>query len=73
MTGRCENCCKDCPRRCVGCHGRGQNGDWRCKDWAEAQKRREAERAVRYQKREICGYIHESKERTCRYQQRKRK
>lgn len=29
--------CNGCETRCVGCHGRGPDGAWRCTRWGTAQ------------------------------------
>lgn len=37
MTGQELHPCNGCETRCVGCHGRGPDGAWRCSRWGDVQ------------------------------------
>ena len=37
--------CLDCPDRNAGCHGKAEDGAWRCSRWAAYQVEQEAFRA----------------------------
>ena len=36
--------CKGCTMRAVGCHGKNQDGTWKCRYWGEEQEAKAAER-----------------------------
>lgn len=36
--------CKGCTMRTVGCHGKNQDGTWKCRYWGEEQEAKAAER-----------------------------
>lgn len=36
-------CGRDCPRRSIDCHGKHDDGTWRCEEWG-AYQQKEAER-----------------------------
>lgn len=36
--------CKECNERYVGCHGKREDGSWRCQRWGEAQEEKAEER-----------------------------
>lgn len=36
--------CKGCTMRDVGCHGKNQDGTWKCRYWGEEQEAKAAER-----------------------------
>lgn len=38
-----ESVCKGCGERFVGCHGKREDGSWRCPRWGEAQERKAEE------------------------------
>ena len=38
MTAQELHPCNGCEMRCVGCHGRGPDGEWRCTRWGIAQE-----------------------------------
>ena len=45
-------CCHGCTRRTAICHGRNEDGTWRCNDWrleeeAKARERAEKQEALR--------------------------
>lgn len=39
-----DDTCKDCEMRCVGCHGKNEDGTWRCRKWGILQDRKAEER-----------------------------
>ncbi len=41
---RDEENCLGCEVRCVGCHGRNQDGTWRCRSWGMRQDKLTEER-----------------------------
>lgn len=44
MTGQEQRPCNGCEERCVGCHGRNPDGNWRCSRWGAVQDALEEER-----------------------------
>ena len=44
MTRQEHHPCNGCEMRCVGCHGRGPDGEWRCSSWGDVQDALEEER-----------------------------
>jgi hypothetical protein len=40
-------CCHGCTKRTIWCHGKNEDGTWRCRDWGLEQAAREQE----YQRR----------------------
>ena len=45
-----KNPCRDCSRRAIGCHGKNEDGTWRCEDhrkWQAAQAEKRAARIAR--------------------------
>lgn len=46
MTGQAVGPCSGCEMRCVGCHGRGPDGAWRCAAWGALQDALAAERRM---------------------------
>ena len=55
-----KHVCLGCEKRHVGCHGKDEQGRWRCPDWAREQAaneaRRDAWREERRQTLERAGY-----------------
>lgn len=48
--------CKDCPDRAVGCHGKNEDGTWKCDVWARTQESRAGEPEEKKIAREINQY-----------------
>jgi hypothetical protein len=46
-------CTRDCPRRCVGCHGKDETGAWRCKEWGEYEEAKAPRKGLN----PLYGYI----------------
>lgn len=42
-----KNVCWGCTERKIGCHGKDEEGNWRCRDWGKEQDGKEAERQHR--------------------------
>ena len=42
-------CTRDCPRRAIDCHGKHDDGTWKCKEWGDFQAT-EAERKEKLKK-----------------------
>ena len=40
-------CCHGCRTRVLGCHGKNEDGSWKCEDWGKEQEAKEAD----YQRR----------------------
>ena len=57
MDHRKDECCKNCPLRCIGCHGHNPNGSCRCPRWAEHEARVEQDMKARRECSMITDYM----------------
>ena len=68
--GGAKDCCRGCPDRRVGCHGKDPEGDYLCRRWeqwqAEMEARKEACRKDRLIETEMLEYKKEQKQRARR-------
>ena len=55
--------CYGCPDRTTICHGKDEQGNWRCKDWARMQEKKEKEEQQKQALRDIKGYFKAKKQR----------
>ena len=60
--GSAKDCCRGCPDRRVGCHGKDPAGEWQ----AEMEARKEACRKDRLIEKEMLEYKKEQKQRARR-------
>ena len=56
-----NECCLGCTKRFVGCHGKNEDGSWRCEDWRKEQEAKEAEyertRSARLESAVVRRYV----------------
>lgn len=50
-------CCFMCRKRTLGCHGKDEEGNWRCREWGEEQERKEAEKQQRQEQYLMSCYL----------------
>lgn len=69
---RGDSRCADCEKRYIGCHGKDEDGNWRCPHWAQEQaeklERREKTRQDRLTHAVCASYAAESR---ARYERKK--
>ena len=72
MTGQAQSPCIGCRMRCVGCHGRGPDGAWRCAAWGAMQDALEAQRrqtaAEKRERQVVREYRYDNRRRFARKQ-----
>lgn len=68
--------CLNCEERRVGCHGKNEDGQWRCEAWGRHQEEADKLRAKMEEKYKevapVIGYTHEARARTARRLQHER-
>ena len=50
------HCCKGCKTRYLGCHGKDEEGNWRCKEWAKQQEKQDAGKQNKEKANIFYGY-----------------
>ena len=48
--------CYGCPARTPICHGKDEQGNWRCKDWGRRQAEKDALRKAKTEDKAMQGY-----------------
>lgn len=48
--------CKGCQERYIGCHGKNEDGGWKCKRWGEEQERKASQQRDLQIRREMELY-----------------
>lgn len=48
--------CYGCPDRTPICHGKDEQGNWRCKDWGRRQGEKDALRKAKTEDKAMQGY-----------------
>lgn len=50
-------CCWGCRKRSIGCHGKNEDGTWKCKDWGKEQEAREQDYQMRRERHLMDSYF----------------
>ena len=51
--------CNGCPDRRVGCHGKNEDGTWKCRIWAKIQEKKEPGEKQRKDDQAYSAYMAE--------------